>query len=303
VVTVTSARRGHVSQVIERVARRPRGWVLRYLLTTVPALILALMLMVPLRPWFMSPLMIQALETRSLDHFLEAVQFIGGQIAGGPLLALAMLLIPLGGLLVRVLWVFMEGGILATYAGSAPLSWHEFFRVSWRFFGSLLLLGVIWLLSTAGVVVATVAVGLLARSLWYPLGVVVLSVGGVGLLLLWVWFSMARSVTVVRDERNVIRALRRAMHVIGQRPGGVLALVFITVALQWGLQGISRAGTAALPFSWWLPALVLQQFVAALAVGVTLARRAGEVGLAAQVFPQPMPGDVQASVDHLGRET
>jgi hypothetical protein len=272
--------------VVQHVLRSPRTWVLRYLLATIPSVVFAVMFMYPLRPWFRIPLLVRGLETRSLDQLLEAIEFSVGQIVHGLPLVVTMLLIPLGWILVQVVWVFIEGGILATYAEPGTLSWREFIGRSWYWFGSLLLLGVIWFAAAVPLGVLTILLGSLAGSLWHPLSMIVLIIGVVSIVVLWIWFSLARSVTVVRDDRNVFHALRSAARVIRQRPVGVLVLVVVTLTLQAVLVWTSRVGTVVLPYAWWLPALILQQMASALAMGLTLARRAGEIGLAAQVFPQ-----------------
>jgi hypothetical protein len=291
VVTAPAPPQDGLRGLIRLVVHRPRPWVLRYLLATVPALILAVMLVSPLRPWFRVPLLVQGLETRSLDHLLEALEFTAGQITGGPLLALAMLLIPLSWLLVRVLWVYFEGGVLATYAGVTSLSWREFIDASRRWFWSLFLLGVIWNIVAVLLSVVTIVIGALAGSLWSPLGTLLWIGGGLAVVMLWLLFSMARSAAVVRHDRNVLRALRSAARVIGRRPAKVVILIAVTLAFQGALLWASRAGTTVLPYSWWLPALVLQQLAAVLAMGVTLARRAGEIRLAVQVFAPEVSND------------
>jgi hypothetical protein len=292
VVTASATPKDGLRGLIRLVVHRPRPWVLRYLLATVPALILAVMLVSPLRPWFRVPLLVQGLETRSLDHLLEALEFTAGQITGGPLLALAMLLIPLSWLLARVLWVYFEGGVLVTYVAVTPLSWREFIDASRRWFWSLLLLGVIWNVVALLMGVMTIVIGALAGSLWSPFGTFLRIVGGVAIVLLWLWFSMARSAMVARRDRNVLRALRSAVTVIARRPVKVVVLVTVTLALQAAVLWGSRVGTMALPYSWWFPALILQQVTAMLAMGVTLARRAGEVSLAMEAFTSEESNDV-----------
>jgi hypothetical protein len=287
-VTAMPAHERPLAKAVARVVRSPRPWLLRYVLATVPALILALMVMHPLRSWFTVPLMIRALEERSLDYLLEAGEFAGRQVASDPVLALAMLLIPLGWLLVRVLWVFLEGGILTTYAQPAPLSGRGFFSASWRWFGTLLLLNILWLLATGLLGALMLGVGALAGALWLPLGSVIRVAGALGIVMLWLWFSLARSVTVVRGNRNLLRALAGAARVIRLRPAQIVVLVAVTLALHVLFIWASRVGTVALPYAWWLPGLILQQVAAVLAVGATLARRAGEVQLANELLLEAM---------------
>jgi hypothetical protein len=101
----------------------------------------------------------------------------------------------------------------------------------------------------------------------------------------------------------VFRALGAAARIIGRRPAAILAIAVGSLGLQVLLTLSIRAVVAALPFTWWLPALILQQLGAVIGMGITLARRAGEVALAAQAYPGQMggaPGDPEdVSVEPL----
>jgi hypothetical protein len=276
---------------LARVVRRPWPWILRYLLATLPAFILAPLLLLPLASWFRLPLLLEALETRSLDLLLEVLVH-QSQLATpqGPWLALALLLVPVAWVMVRVITTMVEGGILAAYAREAPLTARTFARACWRWFGSFLLLALLAALLIGTLSLAVVVVVVLARMLWRPLGVVAMIVGGVLIIAALIWFELARAAAVVKRDRHVLRALRQAARAAIQRPLPLVTLTVVTLALRIGIAFGSRLIANKLPFSWWLATLAVQQILQVAMVGLMLVRRAGEVGLAAQVAPPETPG-------------
>jgi hypothetical protein len=271
---------------LARVVRRPWPWILRYGLATVPAFLLAPLLLLPLASWFRLPLLLEALETRSLDLLLEVPMHRSQTAAQGPWLALAMLLVPVAWLVVRALAYGLEGGILATYAREEPPTARAFARACFRWFGSFLLLAALALvlIGTLSLLVGVLVV--LARMLWRPLGTVVMIVGGLLIVAALVWFELARAAAVARDDRHVLRALRRAVRLVVQRPILLIALVGATLALRVGLALGARLVAGAIPVSWWLATLGVQQAIQVAIVGLNLVRKAGEVGLAIHLAPQ-----------------
>lgn len=275
---------------LARVIRRPWPWILRYLLVTIPAFLLAPLLVLPLASWFRLPLLLKALETRSLDLLIEVLMNAPQTAPQGPWLAIALLLVPVAWLAVRAITLLVEGGILAAYARETPLTIRTFARACWRWFGSFLLLALlsVILISTLSLIVGVVTV--LARMLWQPLGIAAMIVGGVLVAAALVWFDLARAAAVVQEDHHVLRALRQAARVAVQRPLTLVGIVSVTLALRIGLAAGSGLIAGKLPFSWWVATLAFQQIAQIAIVGLALARKAGEVGLASQLAPPEAPG-------------
>lgn len=277
---------------LARVVRRPWPWVLRYLLATIPAFVLAPLLLLPLASWFRLPLLLEALETQSLDLLIEVLlRQPQASAPQGPWLVLALLLVPVAWLVVWAITTLVEGGILATYVREAPPTARTFARACWRWFGSFLLLAIFAMLLIGTLSLVVVGVVVLARMLWRPLGTVVMIVGGVLVVAALVWFELARAAAVVQEDRHVLRALRQAARIAVQRPLSLVALTGVTLALRIGLSLGSRLVAGKLPFSWWLATLAVQQMLQVVIVGLTLARQAGEVGLAAVLSSPRSPGE------------
>lgn len=266
--------------MLRRVFSRPRPWVMRYVLLTLPALVLAPLITFPFRAWFRYPLLVEALETQSLDLLLELLRLSSVEAPAGQLLGLAVLLILLTWVFVRGLWLWLEGGVLLTYVQAVPPSWREFFYACTRWLGSFLLLSVLGWLAIGLVGAAFAAAAFLGNLVWPPLATFTLGVGAVLVVACWLWVDFARVVAVVRDDRHVFRALTGAARVAGRRWLPLFGLMLGLLAVRLVVALASRALSSAMPYSWWLPTLAIQQLMQILAVGVSLIRRAGEAGLA-----------------------
>ena len=283
---MTGARDITLTGYVLRVVRRPWPWVLRYLLATVPALVLAPLIALPLRSWFRLPLLVEALNTRSLDLLIEVLVHPPAGTSLAPWLVLALLLAFLLWAIVGLLVLWTEGGVLASYVGPVRLSWREFAGASTRWFGSLLLLALLGTGLTVVCVGGIAGLAWLAQTVSRPVGIVVSVIGLAAAGVVRVEMQMARACVVVGEDRNVLRALREAWHTMLRRPLPLLALVIGALALRGLLAYGSGALIAHVPLSWWLLSLVIQQPVQMLVVGIGLARRAGEIGIAAAVLVQ-----------------
>lgn len=264
---------------LRRVAQRPRAWALAYLLTAIPALVLALLTALAVLPLARYPAFRQALETRSLDLLLDLFSLDVGGAWLTPLGMAALLLVPLVGVAVKLLWVWLEGGTLADYAAPVKLSWRAFRAAGRRWFGVFLALNLIGVALLGLIGVATLLPALLVYTRWPALA---WSIGGVGLLgagLCATWIEMARAAALVYDERHVLRALQRAARAMARQWRPLLALVGGSLLLFGVLYLVQRGITHMLPLPWWLLTLVIQQGITIARLGVRLARQAGQVGL------------------------
>ena len=144
---------------LRRAVQRPRAWALSYLVTTLPALGLALLTAMALLPLTRYPAFARLLETRSLDWLLDfsMLEIDGGSVPFGIPLLLAL---PVW-ILVRLIWTWLEGGTLAEYAAAQTLSWRAFAQTGWRWLGVFLALN---LIGAVLVIVIGGAALLLARS-------------------------------------------------------------------------------------------------------------------------------------------
>jgi hypothetical protein len=224
-----------VNQALSNIGRalcRPWPWALRYGLTTVPAGFLALVFALPLRSWFRVPLLVEALEARSLEKLGEFALHAPSDTVPIGWLVTAFLSVPVIWAVVQLLGLWFEGGILATYAHPAPPSWRAFAAISTRALGRFALLALIGISLTLLLVAATLVVALVGRAFWPPLvaGAVYLGMGAIGCL--WVWIRLARASVVAREEGHVLKALREAWRTVRRWPLPVVALAVSVFALR-----------------------------------------------------------------------
>jgi hypothetical protein len=266
------------------VYRRPWPWVIRHVGALIPALLVALMLLIPLRSWLSQPLVAEALETRSLDFLVDALMSFATEVEGGLLLLAGVALIPLAWIGMRMLWLLLEGGVLVTYARPKRPTAREFLRACVHWFPSFLLISILAVLATGAVIViAAVCVALIQTlSLWPSLATAVCGVGMAAIVGISVAAELARAAAVVGEDRNVWRAFGAAGRVVTRRAGPLVALILGALLLRGLLFLVQRALSGWIPISWWLLTLLVQQVLQVAITGVGLLRRAVEVAL---VFP------------------
>ncbi|MBN1246696.1 MAG: hypothetical protein JXC32_03520 [Anaerolineae bacterium] len=268
-----------------RVVRRPWPWLLRYLLALFPAALVAMLLLVPLRGWFRQPVVIEALETQSLDLLLDGLRALPTASAVDGLLWLAGLLaVPVIWAALRLVWLWLEGALLTTYAADAPPSPRAFVRAGFRWLGTFLLIGLLLAAISAMLVVSAILLGLLARMVWRPLAMVIAGAGAVLIAAMVLYGELARTAAVVSGDKHAVRAFGRAASVVCRRPLSLLALILGTLVLRGLLFLAQRELSLAIPLSWWAATLIVQQAIQVAITGASLLRRAGEVGLAAKVL-------------------
>lgn len=281
-----------LGKYLSRLFTRPRPWLAFYLFISLPSAVAAPLFALPLLNWARSSLLRQALGERSLDALLQlttgplADMRLGG--SGGDATLLFLLLAVCGVLLLWPLlglgWVWLEGGALTTYADAERPAWRRFGAGCKRWFGPFLVVNVLGVLAVFVVGGLFVAI---AALLW---GVSPILGGGAGVMgclfvgALATWTELARAVMVARDDRALGPALKGAWRVAFRRPLPLLALLLGGLALYGVLFLLNRAVTGALPYSWWLAVLVVQQLSVVLRLGVRLGRQAGEMGLAGSMF-------------------
>jgi hypothetical protein len=266
-------------EYLRRVARRPRAWVLAYLLTTIPALGLALLTALAVLPLARYPAFRQAIEAHSLDLLLDLSTLDTRDTWLTPLGALALLLVPLVGVAVKLIWIWLEGGTLADYVAPAKLSWGEFSSAGWRWFGVFLALNLIGaalliLVGGAALLPALLVYARIPTLAWSIIGVGALVAG-----LCATWIEIARAAALVHDERHVFRALKRATRSMAQQWRPLFMLVGVSLLLFGALYLVQHWITRLLPLPWWLLTLAIQQALLLARLGIRLARQAGQVGL------------------------
>ncbi len=271
---------------LRRVVTRPLPWVLRYLISTLPAFLLAPLIMLPLRSLFRYPIVAEALKTGSLDLVLEFLDHPPAGSLTSSTLVWVLLLVPLAWLLVRAVWLWTEGGVLTTYAREERITARRFLRACASWFGPFVLLGLLSGLAIGLLVGTTAGIALVVSAVWQPLTMPVVVMGAVFVVACWVWAELARVVAVVRGDRHVLRALGVALKVARRRFVPLMALVLGVLVVRVGLAVGANALLSRLSFSWWLPVLVIQQGVQILAVGLALARRAGQAELTLRTMPE-----------------
>jgi len=276
-----------------RVGQRPWLLLLRYLLTAVPAMVLSVLLALPMGAWFRLPLFLEALDRRSLDDLLEVLM----HQPEGPSIGLsfvgAAVLIPLTWLALRLAGMWLEGGILTTYALPTASSWRAFATASSRWFWRFVLLALIGIAICAVLAGGGVGVAWLAGMLNVSLGIAAGIASAAGVILVGAWVRLARAAMVVHEDGRIFHALGEARRTIVHRPLVFLALVVSILALRVLLTWLGGALGAVVPMRAWLLSLVIQQPVQMALVGAGLARRAAEVGLVTGLRP------AQRALDHV----
>ena len=263
---------------LRRTVQRPRAWALSYVLTTLPALLLALLTALGWLPLTRYPVFAHLLETRSLDAMLNFAM-LEMKNASLPWGTLALLLALPVWVLVRLIWTWLEGGTLTEYAAVQSLSWGAFARAGWRWFGVFLALNLIGavLVVTIGGAALLLAIGayMLAPALGWATGVAGLVVAG----LIATWIEIARAVALTQNERRVFHALGGAARALFRQVAPFAALVGAGLALYGLLFLVHRWFMDILPLHWWLPTLLIQQVYTIVRLGIRLTRQACQVGL------------------------
>lgn len=264
-------------QSVSRVVTRPRPWILRYLLHLLPAVVLAVLIAGSMLPLFRIPLMTEALRTRSLGDLLEIVRSLEDRDSGFVVLGTVgfLLLTVVTWLPVQLAGLWIEGGVLQTYAADRRLDRRAFWSACRRTFKSFLVLGLAQSLAVGVVIGIALALGA-ALDLLLVLGIA----AALGTWVLMVLGELVRVIIVIEDDRHLVRALGGALRLIRRRVGSVFLLVAVSVALHLLLFFAQRTGARTMPTSWWALSLLVQQSIQILGAGVRLARQAGMVGLA-----------------------
>ena len=154
---------------LRRVVTRPLPWVFRYLISTIPAFVLAPLVMLSLRSLFRYPIVVQALKTGSADLLLEWLNHAPTDSATPPALGLTLLLVPLAWLIVRVVWLWTEGGVLTTYVQDGRITARRFARACTSWFGPFLLLDLLGGVIVAVLIGLTAIIALVVNSVGRPL--------------------------------------------------------------------------------------------------------------------------------------
>jgi hypothetical protein len=272
------------------VATRPRAWILRYLLHLLPAVLLAVLIAGSMLPLFRYPLMAEALRTRSLGDGLEIVQMLGETRTGAEFAIVGILsalgLAALAWLPVQLAGLWLEGGVLHTYAAEQRLEGRAFRAACRRAFGPFLLLSV----------GQNLAIGLVAgiagaSSVVFDAILVPVIPAGIGIGALMILGEVARIAIVVDGDRHVVRALARAIRLVRRRFLPLVGLIAASLGLQALLFVAQRVAGRVIPIPWWAPSLIVLQLIQILGVGVRLARQAGIVSLAQGMRPTVSPPD------------
>ena len=269
---------------LKRFLTRPLPWLLLYLVSFLPALLFG-PLMAGSFAWLARyPLFRVALTNRSLAEFRELLMLA----AHTPRTSVPWTLFAIGGVALllpvfALLRVFLEGGTLFTYADPSAPDVRRFLAGCRRWFGSFLAINLLgWIVLTLVAVVAGVLIALVWNvALWLTQILVILTLLLLGLLVTWI--ELARAAAVAHDTRNIFAALRESGVLFVRRPLPLLGLVGGALAVQVLLMLLSQAVMRAIPIPWWLLSLAVGQLVIFLRLGVRLARRAGMVGLCADL--------------------
>jgi hypothetical protein len=221
-------------------------------------------------------MLIEALSTPSVEEGAAAFAEAAEQIALPALLAVGTVLLSA--------WLssaFLSGGVLRMYAEGDEFRLRRFLRTSWRWFGTLLLVGSLQAVGTIllfALSFALVGAAVAAIGAWMA-GLAVALLLLTALLWLAIW-ELTRVAVVVGERRNVLRAFGRAVIFIVRRPVNVAVLYALSLASWVSLYVVYRwALVPRLPRAWWLFTFALQQAFVTLWLWIRLGRWAGGVAL------------------------
>ncbi len=255
----------------------PRLWVIRYLLSFIPAALFSTAITLPL--WQNLPYSVtrSLAEQRDLDVLLDTFMHIQDSQINLLVPLLAVFAACLAWLPVQLTAIWLEGGILFSYTSEKPVVWKSFHQACNRWFGFMflsqisgnLILGVI-LIVTAGISVAVRAI--LSPLMWFVLGS-----GLILLVLLDFWFETARAIAVTRNDKHLGHALSHSARLFIQEPITLPAFGIGAVVCMAALLLMGRWLNAIIPGSWWLLSLFVSQLVQFIRHGMRLFRRGGEV--------------------------
>jgi len=221
-------------------------------------------------------MVIEALSTPPVEEGMATFATGMHQIALPVLLAVATVLL--------AAWfsrTFLSGGALHTYAEGGEFRLRRFLRSCWRWFGTLLLLGLIQAVGTIllfALLLALAGAAVVAVGGWVA-GLAVTLVVVMALFWLAVW-ELTRVAVVVGERRNVFRAFGRAVRFVFRRPL-VVAVLYGLSLLSWiVVYALYRwALVPRLPRVWWLLTFLLQQAFVTFWLWIRLGRWAGSVAL------------------------
>lgn len=273
------SRRSSRWRILSRVATRPRPWILRYLLHLLPAVLLAVPIAGSMLGLFRYPLMAEAMRTRSLGDLLEITRVSDGEGFNTGLAALGWVaafgLALLAWIPIQVAGLWLEGGILHTYAVDHRPDGRAFRSACGRTFGPFLVLAAGQSLAV-GAIVGIAAVLEIVLDARIPGVRPAVAISAAALLVLG---ELARVVMVVSDDLNVLRALRDTIRLVGSRLGDLALVIGASFGLHALLFSAQRAVGQAIPIPWWALSFFVLQGNQFLGTGVRLARQAGMVGL------------------------
>ncbi len=270
-----------VRKALRRLWQRPRPLILLYLMVSVPAPFFAVLFEAAVAPLSRYPALRTAIARHSLDAWLELITMFPRQMPQGMQHSFWTIGIGLCGLLlVLPLWpfarLFLEGGILYSYAAETKPDRRAFFRAGRHYFG---LFTRLYLLEIGLVIVLSVplaGIGYAASRLDPVAGKVAGRVGVALVLLLLFIIEMARTLAVVEGTDRVGAALKASLRFLRRR-GGAFLLIVLLWGLGFGLLRLAWRHLAAHLTDAWLPILLAGQAHLVLRLLLYLWRRAMEI--------------------------
>ncbi|TFG69478.1 MAG: hypothetical protein E4H27_07125 [Anaerolineales bacterium] len=260
-----------------RVVAQPRPWVLRYLLSFIPAALFATAVTLPL--WQSLPYSVihNLTEQRDLEILLDTLIHIQDSDINLLFPLLAAFVACLVWLPVQLAAIWLEGGTLYSYTSEKPVLWKSFLQACNRWFGFMLLSQSLGTLITGIILIVTAGMSVAVRAILSPLMWFVLGCGLILTVLLDFWFETARAIAVTRNDKHLGHALHHSARLFIQEPITLPAFGVSAVAGMAALLLLQRWINAAIPGSWWLLSLIVSQLIQFTRHGMRLLRRGGEV--------------------------
>lgn len=266
-----------------RVLAHPRPWILRYLVSFIPASLFAAAITLPIWQSFPYPVIRSLLDQRDIDILLDTLMHIQDGNSNLWLPLLVAIVACLAWVPVQLTALWLEGGTLFCYTSEKPIPWKGFLYACNRWFGFMLLFQGIGIFVFSVILITTAGISIAARALWYPLMWLVIFCGLMLILLLSLWFETTRAVAVTRNEKHLGRALHHSARLVVQGSIALPAFELGAVACMAALLLFRRWTVAIIPGSWWLLSLVVSQVLLLTRHGLRLFRRGGEV-IFAQIY-------------------
>jgi hypothetical protein len=254
-----------------------RPWITRYVFNMMTAMIFSLIITLSMWHLLSHPLVSVMLEQRSLDILLDILSNKNAEDNNLLLTFIIIGMTVLAWLPIQIVWIWLEGGILSSYASEKRLNWKAFFNACSQWFGFMLLLRSLYIVIFVIIITVTAVLVFLMLLLWVPPSWVFLTAGVLLLTILHLCMELFTTAAITTKHKNIFSVSRICLMLVKKIPGPLLIFYILTMSVTTFLLLIQRWVGIAVPMDWWLISLFLFQILVLTRQGLRLFRQSGEV--------------------------